>query len=268
MIAISIDPVLFSIGHFAVRWYSLILMIAAGLGIWIAARQAKQKGINEQDFNGAVSWVVVAGLIGARLFHVIDHWPHEYAANPIRAFYVWEGGLAIWGAVGGGFLALAVFAWRHHLPFGLVADIAAPGFVLGQAVGRAACIITGDAVGKPTTGPFGFAYTNPGAMVPQLGVYYTPTPVYEMLLNLGIFFVLWQLRKRNFRQGIPFLIYLVLYSAGRFVITFWSSYQIVAFGLNQAQLISLGALLIGLPSLFYLMCHNRVAHAAAVRSDQ
>lgn len=263
MITINIDPVLLRIGPLAIRWYSLIAMAAAGLGIWVASKQAKRKGIGEQDFNNAVVWVIVAGLIGARLFHVIDHWPHEYAADPIRVLYIWEGGLAIWGAVIGGFLALAVFAWRHGMSFALVADIAAPGFVLGQALGRAACIITGDAMGKPTTGPFGFAYTSPGAMVPQLGVYYTPTPVYEMILNLGIFFVLWRLQKHNLRQGVCFLVYLVLYSAGRFVITFWSSYQTVAFGLNQAQLISLGALLVGLPSLFYLVHQGRTTHAAS-----
>lgn len=268
MITISIDPILFSIGHFAVRWYSLIVTAAAGIGIWVASRQARRKGINDQDFNNAVLWVLGAGLIGARLFHVIDHWPHEFAPDPVRIFYVWEGGLAIWGAIVGGFLALAVVAWRRHWPLGMVADIAAPGLALGAGLGRAACIITGDSVGKPTTGPFGFAYTSPNAMVPQLGVYYTPTPVYEMILNLSIFFVLWKLRNQNLRQGVRFLIYLVLYSTGRFVITFWSSYQTVAFGLNQAQLVSLGALLIGLPSLFYVMRHGQVARAAAVQRER
>ncbi len=106
MITINIDPVLFSVGHFAVRWYSLIVMVAAGIGIWVASRQARRKGISDQDFSNAVFSVVIAGLIGARLFHVIDHWSHEFAANPIRVLYVWEGGLAIWGAIIGGFLAL------------------------------------------------------------------------------------------------------------------------------------------------------------------
>ncbi|GEM_PF-5551202 len=151
MITIGIDPVIFSVGHVAIRWYSLIVATAVGIGVWVASRQARRKGISEQDFSSAVFWVVIAGLIGARALHVIDHWPHEYAANPIRVLYIWEGGLAIWGVVIGGFAALSVFAWRHSLAIGKVADIAAPGLVLGQALGRAACIITGDAMGKPTT---------------------------------------------------------------------------------------------------------------------
>ncbi len=257
MITISIDPVIFSIGHLSFRWYSLIVALAVGVGVWITSRQARRKGISDQDFGSGVSWVVAVGLIGARLFHVIDHWPHEYAADPIRALYIWEGGLAIWGAVIGGFLALAVFAWRRRLPLGLLADIAVPGLALGQALGRVACIITGDAMGKPTTGPLGFAYTNPGAMVPQLGVYYTPTPVFEIVMNLGIFAVLRRLRRRNLPQAALFFIYLLLYSTGRFIITFWSSYQTVAFGMNQAQLISLGALVIGLPSLLILTYRDK-----------
>ena len=156
MITISIDPVIFSIGHVMIRWYSLIVTLAIVVGVGIAWREAKRKGLAEKHFTDALIWVIAAGLIGARLFHVIDHWSHEYAANPIRALYIWEGGLAIWGAVIGGGIAVAVFAWRHKLPLGRLLDIAAPGLVLGQAVGRAACVITGDAMGRPTTGPFGF----------------------------------------------------------------------------------------------------------------
>lgn len=126
-----------------------------------------------------------------------------------------RGGLAIWGAVVGGFVAVAIFAWRRRLRLGLLADIAAPGLVLAQGIGRIACVITGDAMGKPTSGPFGFAYRNSGAMVPQLGAYYTPTPVYEMIMNLTIFAVVWRLRNRNLPDGALFLICLLLYSTGR-----------------------------------------------------
>ena len=132
---------------------------------------------------------------------------------------------------------------------------------LAQAIGRIACIITGDAMGKPTNGPFGVAYTNPGAMVPELGVYYTPTPVYEIIMNLAIFAVVWRLRNRKLPEGGLFLIYLLLYSTGRFIVTFWSSYRIVALGLNQAQLVSLAALIIGLPWLVYLLRGHKAVRA-------
>ncbi len=257
MITISIDPIIFSIGHFMIRWYSLIVTGAIIVGVWITWREAKRKGLAEKYVGDAVLWVIGGGLIGARLFHVIDHWPDKFAPNPVRALYIWEGGLAIWGAVIGGGIALALFARRDRLPFGQLVDTAAPGLVLGQALGRFACIITGDALGQATTGPFGFAYTSPNALVPQLGVYYTPTPVYEIILNLNIFVLVWRLRQRNLPDGALFLIYLVLYSAGRFIITFWSSYQIIAFGLNQAQLISLAGLIIGLPLLAIVLRRKR-----------
>jgi prolipoprotein diacylglyceryltransferase len=96
-------------------------------------------------------------------------------------------------------------------------------------------------------------------MVPKLGVYYAPMPIYEILMNLGILAVLWRLRRqKRLPDGVLFLVYLILYSAIRFVITFWSSYRVVAFGLNQSQLISLVALVIGIPWLVVLLRRNRV----------
>ena len=127
----------------------------------------------------------------------------------------------------GGLIAGLILARRRRWNLPRLLDAVAPGLVLAQAIGRVACIITGDAVGKPTTGPFGLAYTNPGAMVPQLGVYYTPTQVYEIIMNLGIFAVLWQLRRRKLPDGTLFLIYLLLYAGLRFLITFWSAYEII-----------------------------------------
>ena len=263
MITVNIDPILLQVGHFALRWYGLIVVTAASIGIWVALREAKRKGLSEYQFADAIPWVIVGGLIGARLFHVIDHWPDEYVANPLRALYIWEGGLAIWGGVIGGLTALALFAWRRALALAVLLDTAVPGLVLGQAIGRIACVITGDAVGKPTTGPFGLAYSNPAAMVPQLGVYYAPTPIYEILMNLTIFAVVWRLRKRPLPDGALFLVYLVLYSVGRFVITFWSAYKTIALGFNQAQLISLAGLAVGLPILTILLWRMRSARTVA-----
>jgi phosphatidylglycerol:prolipoprotein diacylglycerol transferase len=242
MITISIDPIIFSIGHFALRWYGLILAIAAVVGIWLAAREAERKGFKKNDIYDAATWIAVAGLLGARLFYVIDHWSDQFADSPISALFIWQGGLVIWGAVLVGLLAIAILAWRRRWPLLRLLDAFVPGLVLAQAIGRVACVITGDTVGPSTSGPFGLAYTNPGAMVPQLGVYYTPMPAYEFLGNLLIFGVLWQLRKRKFSDGSLFVIYLTLYSLERFLLGYTSAFKIVAFGFNQSQLISLAVL--------------------------
>lgn len=260
MITVGIDPIIFSIGHFVLRWYGVIVAVALGAGIWIASREAQRKGIKSSIFGDAMLWGILGGVVGARLFHVLDHWSHEYAADPIRVFFVWEGGLAIWGAVVGGLLAVTAYSALHRVRLGVLADSVTPGLVFGQAIGRVACIITGDAVGKATTGPLGLAYTTPGVMAPELGVYYTPTPVYEIVMNLAIFAVIWRLRQRNLPDGALFLTYLLLYSIGRFLITFWSSYEILALGLNQAQWVSIGALIVAIPWLLYMLRHHEPAN--------
>jgi len=261
MITIDINPVIFSIGHFGLRWYGIIVAGSIGLAAWVASREARRKGLSPEIFQDVLLWVIVGGLIGARAFHVMDHWPHEYAANPLRALFFWEGGLAIWGAVVGGLSALLIFARRRGLRLGRLADIAAPGLVLAMGVGRLACIITGDAMGPPTSGPFGIAYTNPGAMVPQLGVFYTPMPVYELAVNLGIFALLWQLRRRRWPDGALFLVFLGLYSLERFLLAFTSSYQIVALGLTQSQIVALAAGAASIPLM--LLALRRAPGAAA-----
>jgi phosphatidylglycerol---prolipoprotein diacylglyceryl transferase len=250
MITINIDPVLFSVGHVMVRWYGLILVLAISIGVWVGTREARRKGFSDDAIQDTVIWSVVGGILGARLFHVLDHWSTIFASNPLRALYIWEGGLAIWGGVAGGVLAASLLAWRRGWRLPMLLDAAAPGLVLAQAVGRVACIITGDAMGKVTEGPFGFAYAHPDALVPQLGVYYTPMPLYEILANLVIFAVLWRLRSREWAPGALFLVYLSLYSLERLLLGFTSSYQILALGLTQSQVIALAGLAVALPLLF------------------
>jgi phosphatidylglycerol---prolipoprotein diacylglyceryl transferase len=251
VITVNIDPIIFSIGHFMVRWYGLIVLAAILTGVWIGAREARRRGFTDEAIHETAVWGVLGGLLGARLFHVMDHWGHTFADNPIRALYIWEGGLAIWGGVAGGVLAVALLARRRGWKLPMLLDSAAPGLVLAQAVGRTACIITGDAMGKATTGPFGIAYAHPGALVPELGVYYTPMPLYEIFANLVIFGVLWKLRKHEWPAGLLFLVYLSLYSLMRLILGFTSSYQILALGLTQSQIIAIAGLALTLPLIYW-----------------
>ncbi|MHB0878563.1 MAG: prolipoprotein diacylglyceryl transferase [Anaerolineae bacterium] len=251
MFTVSIDPVIVSFGHLALRWYGIIVAAAMVLGIEVALHEAKRRGADVARLSGTSLWIVGAGLVGARLAHVLDHWDHGYARQPLQALAVWQGGLAIWGGVIGGLLALAVYAWRSKERLGLLADVAAPGVALASGLGRVACLITGDAVGRPTGGPLGIAYTNPGTMVPRLGVYYVPTPLYELVMNTAIFAILWRLRRRRLPEGALALVYLTLYAAGRVVVTYWSGYRIAALGLNQAQIIGLAVLALSVPALIW-----------------
>lgn len=250
MITINIDPIIFSIGHFMFRWYGLIVLAAISIGVWIGTREARRRGITEEAIQEITIWGVLGGILGARLFHVLDHWGHTFAANPIRALYIWEGGLAIWGAVAGGVLSVAILARIRGWRLPVLLDAAAPGLVLAQAIGRIACIITGDAMGKATSGPLGFAYAHPSALVPELGVYYTPMPLFEIIANLAIFVLLWKLRRQDWPSGLLFLVYLSLYSLERLLLGFTSSYQILAFGLTQSQIVALAGLALTLPLIY------------------
>ncbi|HEY5902022.1 MAG TPA: prolipoprotein diacylglyceryl transferase family protein, partial [Anaerolineales bacterium] len=89
MFTISLDPIIFTVGHFAVRWYGLILITAIAVGFWLTGREAERKGMSKEELLDSGVLIVIAGIAGARLFHVLDHWSHEYAADPVRALYIW-----------------------------------------------------------------------------------------------------------------------------------------------------------------------------------
>jgi phosphatidylglycerol:prolipoprotein diacylglycerol transferase len=241
VIEIDLDPVLLHVGPLALGWYGLAVGLAVLVGVRLTLAEARRKGIATDAVLDLVLWVVAGGLVGARLLHVVDRW-ESYAADPHQILAVQNGGLAILGAVLGGSLAGGLTAWRLGLPVRGLFDAAAPGVVLGQAIGRLGCLVTGDAVGPATDGTWGIAYTNPGAMVPQLGVAYQPTFLYEAGWDLGVFGVVWALRGRGLRDGHLFALYLGLYGAGKFGLTFLRSETVWVAGLQQAQLLALGAL--------------------------
>lgn len=249
MLTISINPLIF-IGPFIIRWSMLIVLIAAGIGVWLTAHEAARKNLKKDYVYRIAIWIVIGGVIGARLFYVINFWSFEFSLNPVWSFYIFhDWGFDIWGAVIGGLVAAAFICWKRGWRLPVFLDAAAPGLVLAQAIGRIYCILTGDAVGRPTNGPLGFAYTNSNALAHQLNVYYTPMPAYELLGNLVIFGILWQLRNRKWADGTLFLVYLILYSMERYVLGFVSAYSIVAFGLTQSQIIALVGLTIAIPVL-------------------
>ncbi|HEY6203907.1 MAG TPA: prolipoprotein diacylglyceryl transferase [Candidatus Limnocylindria bacterium] len=237
---IDIAPVIVHLGPLALSWYGLFVAVAIGVGMWLAIHEARRKGLPMEQVESLATWVLVGGVVGARALHVIDRWD-LYATHPLGIFAIWNGGLAIMGAVLGGTLAGVLVARRRGLPVRAIADAAAPAAILGMAIGRFACLFTGDAVGRPTNG-FGITYLNPGAMVPQLGVAYEPVFLYEMGWDLGVFALLWWLRPRLHIDGQLFAVYLALYAIGKFVLTFWRTETVWLAGLQEAQLLSIAAL--------------------------
>lgn len=249
-IVIDLDPVAVHVGMFAIRWFAIFTIIAAGAAWWLGLREARRKGLPIEKVGGSLVWIFLGALIGSRIFHVIDR-PDLYAADPLSVIAVWNGGQAAWGGIVGGLLAGVVYFRRQGLDLRTVLDAAAPAMIFGQGLGRLACIPNGDAFGVPANVPWAFIYTNPASMVPPelLGVPLHPYPVYELLLDFAILAVLWAVRTRppfSVTPGLLFGTYLAAYSASRFIVSYARLEKVWLLGLQEAQVVSLVGLGVGL----------------------
>ena len=213
-----------------------MMVLGIGVAVVVTLRLAKSAGIAEESIYISAFWIVLFGLIGARLVHVLDNldW---YGNHPGDILAFWEGGLAWYGGVAGGFLGGAVYARVRRLSLARLADVVAPGAILGLAIGRIGCTINGDAYGTETSLPWGLVYTHPNAEAPWW-VAGHPAPVYEIMWNLIVLGVLWRLRGRLKPEGALFLTMVAMYSFGRFFIS-WVRVEPAVLGpLHQAHIIS------------------------------
>ena len=242
-IVIGLDPIIVQFGVLALRWYGLFFALAVMAGVWLGVRESARKGVNPDQAQTMAMWAVVGGMIGARLFHVIDRW-ELYADAPLRALSVWEGGLAVYGGFVGGIIAGLAYVLWARLPVWKLLDAVGPGMILGAAVGRFACITNGDAYGAPANLPWAFIYTNPAAVLPPelLGVPLHPYPLYELLFDFAVLALLWRLRPVFKVDGLLFITATGLYALGRFLLTFYRIEKIWFWGLQEAQVVALAAL--------------------------
>lgn len=265
-IVINIDPVIAQIGPFELRWYSVAIALAVLVAVYLTAREARRRGIPADEVYSAAVWAITAGIIGARLFHVIDQFGY-YSSHPSQILQFQQGGLAIWGALAAGAVAVIVYLRVKHLPLGKFFDSLAPGLLTAQIIGRFGCIVNGDAYGGVTNLPWAFIYVHPSALIPP-GLFGLPThpyPVYEMMWNGMVLLVIWRLSRSSKKDGLLFLSYLSLYSLGRFVLTFVREEKIWFWGLQEAQVIALLALVASLIAIVYLS--RRPLPAEAITDD-
>jgi phosphatidylglycerol---prolipoprotein diacylglyceryl transferase len=257
LIKIGIDPVLVTIGGLKIHWYGIMIAIGLYAGIQVALRDAGRRGINTEQIMNVALLAAVLGIAGGRLYYVVQNNPSFYLHHPAEIIAVWQGGMAFFGAMFGGALAVAISAWRWKIPFWSLLDVGALGMTIGQAIGRIGNIINGDIVGYKTNG-WGFEYTNPHTFGP-LNTPVQPASLYELLISLSLFLLLWNLRTRIHPEGMLALLYIVLYSVSQFFIFFVRDNIVILYGLKQAQVTSLVVIALTLPVIAYLLRKERLA---------
>jgi phosphatidylglycerol:prolipoprotein diacylglycerol transferase len=220
----------FFIGTFEVRYYGIILMLGAVAGAFLASRQAKRKGYSPDIVWDMMIYLLIGGIIGARIWHLLTPPPSSgitagwYFTHPLDALNIRKGGLGIPGAVIGGMLVMYFYARRHHLNYLHWLDIGAPALALGQAIGRWGNYVNQELYGAPTNLPWKI-YIEPDHRLQGFAnvEYYHPLFLYEALWNLANMFILltmsWKFGDR-LKDGDIFLTYMVIYPTGRFLLDF------------------------------------------------
>lgn len=217
-----IDPIAFHLGPISVHWYGIILGSAALAGLFLAITEGKRFNIAPDFFMDLLLIGVPSAVIGARIYYVAFKW-EDYKDHFVDVFKIWEGGIAIHGALIGAVIAGVIFIRRRGYSFWRIADICAPGLIVGQLIGRWGNFMNQEAYGGPVEESFLRDKLHlPDFIVDQMYIgnaYHHPTFLYESAWNLLGLLLLFLLRRQIFvRAGEVFLSYFIWYSIGRFFI--------------------------------------------------
>ncbi|MDH6064959.1 prolipoprotein diacylglyceryl transferase [Umezakia ovalisporum] len=259
----SPGPVIVDIGPISLRWYGLLIATAVLIGVTLSQYLAKCRCVNPELISDLSIWLVIGAIPTARLYYVLFQWS-EYSQHPERIIAIWQGGIAIHGAIIGGILAALIFAKVKQISFWQLADLVAPALILGQAIGRWGNFFNSEAFGRPTNLPWRL-YIPPENRPPALAnfEYFHPTFLYESVWNLLVFTLLMILFWRDLSGkprlplGTIFLVYLVAYSLGRLQIESFRIDSLMLGPLRAAQVVSLISIFVGLALLTWLYILKR-----------
>jgi len=246
------NPVLVQIGPITVHWYGLIIAAALISGVFVAANLAKQKNKILDDVFDLALWLAIAGIIGARLYDVlVVDWGY-FSRHFIEIFFIWQGGLAIHGAIIGGLIALIIWSRKRKQEIWIWLDIVSVVLPLSQAIGRWGNYFNQELFGRPTDWPWGIPIAeNLRPAIYQSYQYFHPAFLYESILNFVLFLILMiAYQKQRLQSGQLSGLYLIGYGIIRFIMEFIRIDPTgMLFGIRIPQLVSIAAIIIGLTIL-------------------
>jgi phosphatidylglycerol---prolipoprotein diacylglyceryl transferase len=260
MINITPDPIAVQVGPVAITWYSIGYAAALLIAAWLVPREAERRGLDRRHFAQGVFLVVVFGIIGARLYHVIDQWS-AYAGDPLRIVLPPYSGLGLYGGVFGGLLGLFIYLRRQSEPFLRWADACVPAVFVGQAMARWGNFFNQELYGRPTDLPWGIAIDCEHRVVTAAVDYscarlpfattgFHPLFLYESMLTLaGGLLALWLGRRflARLRDGDLVALWLIWYGVVRALLEpLREGYDWTFFGFPVAIIVSGGAIVAGL----------------------
>ncbi|MGM9926281.1 MAG: prolipoprotein diacylglyceryl transferase [Bacillus sp. (in: firmicutes)] len=240
-----INPIAIQLGPLAIHWYGVIIGTGLLLGLLLALRESKKRGLPPETFLDMILFAVPISIISARIYYVIFQWDY-YSQNPGDIIAIWQGGIAIHGALIGAVATAYIFCRVKKISFWKMADIAAPSILLGQAIGRWGNFINQEAYGGEVSRQFLENLMLPDWIINQMYIdgvsglaYYHPTFLYESLWSFVGVIILLLLRRVNLRRGELFLTYVIWYSIGRFFIEGLRTDSLMVGDLRMAQVISI-----------------------------
>lgn len=243
------NPVIFSIGNFSIKWYSVLILLGVIIGYYFIEKEAKKYNYPKDFVFNLFFWTLICGFIGARIYYVIFNWS-MYRSDPLSIFKIWEGGLAIHGGILFGFLASLLYCKKYQVRLFKMTDIFCVSLILGQAIGRWGNFFNGEAHGFETTLAQLQSFHIPNFIIEGMyinGSYYHPTFLYESIWCLLGFFILILVRHYKYlKVGQLTCIYLMWYSFGRFFIESLRTDSLMLGGFKVAQMVSVILFLIGL----------------------
>ena len=253
------DPIAFEIFGLSIRWYGILIAAGILIGITIAWVNCRIKNVNFDNFLDIFLVSLIPGIIGARLYYVLFEL-ENYKDNLLSIFNIREGGLAIHGALIFGIGTAYIYCRIKKYNFLEMADIAAPSFIIAQAVGRWGNFMNSEAHGGPVSLEFisKFPEFIQRGMYIE-GVYYHPTFLYESLWNLLVFIILMIIiyKRQEHHKGVVIFSYIALYSLGRFFVEGLRTDSLMFMGLRTAQLVSIAGIIIGVIGIIIIKRRRR-----------